>query len=383
MGALEAAIYSDLKQNLDVKASIMQNSILRAIAAMGQKPTIRVNAQMDEATYNTIQKTATNYIISGASPDNQLTQYYTTSASYVLHYGITATAARSGIRFSAHCGGGSGNYSIGYTINSTNVNDVVTMYSGAVQKTLEDYTIAIANGDVVRIWGKSNDGQYAYISEVYLLGGTTSGTIKSNAIAADANLIRYFEKLKMNLSKGTSTHATPQQIKIFGSADSYAAALNSNWVTIPEAEYAELLLERKIVKTATGNGQTIWDFTSLTNTDALINEIGCQYVLLVEQANDGSTYSILTENVDYYIDLTLRTAPRISLVSGTGVVSGTSKIRATMVVDVLKIDAATKNTGIKIQIQENRTNSSETSPSIQPLPVATTQYISADYVARY
>ena len=373
---------------VDTKISTMQHTLLQAIAAMGQKPTIRVNATMDEATYSTIMKSGNNYVLvystdyydppdlagvggSGVIAEIGTPQTIDASGNYIISIDRYCPVVVSGCYYKIDAGAW---VTVDYSTQTT-------------WATFTTAPVALTVGNVIHFGSVSQNttaGREHTRNRNILKQFTTDfGTIKSNAIASDANLIRYFEKLKLNLDKGTSTHATPLQLKIFGNADAYAAPLNTNWVTIPESEYAELLLERRIEKTATSNTQTTWDFTSLTNIDALINEIGCQYVLLVEQANDGSTYSILTENVDYYVDLTVRTAPRITLVSGTGIVDTVSKLRATMIVNILDIDEATKNTAIKVQIQENRTDSSETSPAIQPLPVATTQYVSVDYIARY
>ena len=208
---------------------------------------------------------------------------------------------------------------------------------------------------------------------MYYTTTTTTGTIKSAAIVKDANIgLRYWGDIVANLVAGAAGSTIKAKV-----CDSAGTALHTNFVTIAAAEYARIPLERPVTLTATSGSQTVWNFTSLSNADAFINELGVlAKVLLVEITLDGTNYTVLKEGTDFNEDISNILAPKITLVSGTGVVSVTSKLRATYIVNI-----PLSNTTIKLQIQLNRVASGDTSPSIQPLVGDATKYIGAGQVA--
>lgn len=215
----------------------------------------------------------------------------------------------------------------------------------------------------------AGNGANMRAENAYLL---TTGTIKSAAIAKNVDIgLRYWGDICANLVAGAAGSTIKAKI-----CDSAGTALHSNFVTIAASEYARIPLMRPVALTATSGSQTVWNFTSLSNADAFINELGVlAKAILVELALDGSTYSVLEETTDYTEDISNILAPKITLVSGTGVISGTSKLRATYIVNV-----ALSNTTIKLQIQLNRVASGDTSPSITPLVGDATKYVSAGQV---
>lgn len=219
------------------------------------------------------------------------------------------------------------------------------------------------------------EGQVFTTYSVYgnLVIGFTTGSINSNTITKDANIgLRYWSDIGANLITGAS--GSTVKMKILNSAGS---ALHTNYVTIASGEYLRIPLERPVTITATSGSQTVWNFTSLSNADALINELGVlAKAILVELALDGTNYTVLREVADYTEDISNILAPKITLVSSSGIVSGTSKLRATYIVNI-----PLSNTTIKLQIQLNRVAVGDTSPSIQPHIGDATKYVSAGQVA--
>ncbi len=200
-----------------------------------------------------------------------------------------------------------------------------------------------------------------------------SGTLISSAIAKDANIgLRYWGDIRANLVAGAAGSTIAMKI-----CNSAGTALHTNYVTIPSTEYARIPLERAVILTATSGSQTVWNFTSLTNADAFINELGVlAKALIVELAIDGTNYTVLNEGTDFAEDISNILAPKITLVSGAGVTNAVSKLRATYIVNI-----PLSNTTIKLQVQLNRIAVGDTSPSIQPLVGDATKYVSAGQVA--
>jgi len=215
-----------------------------------------------------------------------------------------------------------------------------------------------------------------------------SGNILTNAISSDAAVLSFFKHLKTLVSNGDSTHATPVQAEIYGNADSYATALNSTKFTIAPAD-PRIILKRDALDTITASSasQTVWNMTVAGGMPALPNHgtilatlIGVASVLVVEKSvlGDFSDTVVLTENTDYVVDYSTRTATKIILTSGTGIVNAQSKIRISWIADVLKV-GATNNTALKLKLYLNRTSSAETSPNIQPIPLGSAKYAELQY----
>jgi len=229
--------------------------------------------------------------------------------------------------------------------------------------------------DVISLLGYSIGNQSNRFDEISFtdLTNIISGTIKSASITKDANIgLRYWGDTMANLVAGAAGSTIAAKI-----CDSAGTPLHSNFVTIASSEYARIPLERPVVLTASSGGQTVWDFTSLSNADAFINELGVlAKALIVELALDGTNYTVLKEVTNFNEDIINILAPRITLVSGMGVVNGTSKLRATYIVNI-----SLSNTTIKLQVQLNRLAVGDTSPSIQPFVGDATKYVGAGQVA--
>ncbi len=230
----------------------------------------------------------------------------------------------------------------------------------------------------VSVFYSNNNATYTLSGDIDNVGfaaltGATSGNVKSAAIAKDANIgLRYWGDIVANLVAGAAGSTIAMKI-----LDSTGTPLHTNFVTIASSEYSRIPLERPVVLTATSGSQTVWNFTSLSNANAFINELGVlAKALLVELALDGTNYTVLKEVTDYTEDISNIKAPKITLVSGAGVISGSSKLRITYIVNI-----ALNNTTIKVQIQLNRTAGGDTSPSIQPFVGDATKYVSAGQVA--
>jgi len=370
MNIKDAAVLKSIK--------LGQTTLLQAIAATVQKLTLEQKAAMDETTYSDVYKSGNNYVIMG-NAGSDLTEVQTQSATYVIVKSFTLTEDCTLVQFD-HKGESDGNVLTGYTINSALAADVVELQQNYALSTYATFTktLVASNGDVVRIWqhGLTHvDVDITWIRNVYLKAFTsgTSGYITSAAIAKDTNIgLRYWGDTIANLVAGAAGSTIAAKI-----CDSAGTPLHSNFVTIASSEYARIPLERPVVLTASSGGQTVWDFTSLSNADAFINELGVlAKALIVELALDGTNYTVLKEVTDFSEDISDILAPRITLVSGMGVVSGTSKLRATYIVNI-----PLSNTTIKLQVQLNRLAAGDTSPSIQPLVGDATKYVSAGQVA--
>lgn len=221
--------------------------------------------------------------------------------------------------------------------------------------------------------------------------GQTSGNIFSNVIAADSAVLSFYKHLKLKTSNGGSTHATPVQAEIYGNADSYAAALHATKFTINPAD-PRIILKRDALDTITASSanQTVWNMTVAGGLPALngnnhgtilATEIGVASILAVEKSilGDWTDTVVLAENTDYIIDYSTRTATKITLTSGAGIVNGQSKIRLTWISDIMKIDGATNNTALKCKLYLNRTVSGEASPSIQPIDLGSGMHVEMLY----
>lgn len=208
--------------------------------------------------------------------------------------------------------------------------------------------------------------------------------IVSAAISSDAAVLSFFKHLKANVSNGTSSHATPVQAEIYGDADSYAAPLNATTKFTIDPTDPRIILKRDALDTITASSgsQTVWNMTVAGGMAALPNhgsilaqEIGVASVLVVEKSILGnfSDTVVLTEETDYIVDYSTRTATKITLTSGTGIVNAQSKLRLSWIADVMKV-GATHNTALKLKIHLNRTNVTETSPDIEPISLGTAKY---------
>jgi len=245
---------------------------------------------------------------------------------------------------------------------------------------------------------------YAYIAAVWNSGYDTAvetmyhqnikysppltGNLFSNAASADSAVLSFYKYLKSKVSNGGSTHATPIQAEIYGNADSYAAPLNATKITIDPAD-PRIILKRDALDTITASAgsQTVWNMTVAGGMAAkpnhgtiLATEIGVSSILAIEltKAGDYSDTVVLIENVDYVVDYSTRTATKITLASGTGILNAQSKIRLSWIADVLKV-SGTHNTALKVKLYLNRTATSETSPDIEPIGLGTLQYTELEY----
>ena len=214
--------------------------------------------------------------------------------------------------------------------------------------------------------------------------------IVSAAISSDTAVLSFFKHLKLLVSDGTSSHATPVQAEIYGSADSYAAALNATTKFTIDTTDPRIILKRDALDTITASStsQTVWNMTVAGGMPALpdhgtilATEIGVASVLIVEKSvlGDWTDTVVLTEETDYTIDYSTRTATKITLASGTGIVDAQTKLRFSWITDVMDIDAGTNNTALKMKIYLNRTDPGETSPSIQPIALGTSKYNELQY----
>lgn len=366
---------------LDVVPSALQHTLLSAIASTVQKMTLMQKAAMDGAIYVGIEKSGNNYLL-GTTLFNDATEYsvpplsgtyiQTGGASYTILTNSTIT-----IGITTNDLGNERHIYGGYTKNSTNVVDVVLIGSGIGTNTWQTGNISVIQNDVIRFWHHADGSEWGQ-GKTYnacvksVTSPSLTGIIKSNAIVKDANIgLRYWGDINANLVAGAAGSTIKAKI-----CNSAGTALHSNFVTIAAAEYARIPLERPVVLTATSGSQTVWNFTSLSNADAFINELGVlAKAIIVELALDGSTYTTLKEVTDFNEDISNILAPKITLVSGTGVVSGTSKLRATYIVNI-----PLSNTTIKLQVQLNRVVATDTSPSIQPFVGDATKYVGAGQV---
>ena len=267
-----------------------------------------------------------------------------------------------------------------YTVKNLNTGTTVTdNLVGAIR--IEYYSSSM--------WSSAGAGSCSAEIKVDVTGyASLTGNINSAAISSDAAVLAFFKHLKTLVSNGASTHATPVQAEIYGNADSYATPLNSTKFTIAPAD-PRIILKRDALDTITASSasQTVWNMTVAGGLPALPNHgsilatlIGVASVLVVEKSILGNWTDtvVLAENTDYVVDYSTRTATKIILTSGTGIVNAQSKIRISWIADVLKV-GATNNTALKIKLYLNRTATSEASPSIQPLPLGTAKYAELQY----
>jgi len=401
--------------NIDIKASTMQHTLLQAIAATVQKLTLEQKAAMDEATYTFIFKSGNNYVLLLPSDEHNDSSVDTTiwsppetvleDATEISIWGINAAGAKvllylQSLDFSVDntnyiesqlkAGAGGGGPSLQQLIVTGASEHIYTLPASGAYKTYKIYKSAgnlKIDADTVNVLSEADaNTSFSYKLSANGDGNTTvfqnyfrpyinplTGTIKSASIIKNANIgLRYWEELVANLVAGTAGSTIKMKI-----LDSTGAALHTNFVTIAPAEYARIPLLRPIVLTATSGSQTVWNLTSLSNADAFINELGVlANVILVELAKDGTNYTVLAKTTDFTEDITNPMAPKITLVSGTGVISGTSKLRVSYIVNI-----ALSNTTIKLQIQLNRVDGGDTSPSITPLPGDASNYVMGGQVA--
>jgi hypothetical protein len=222
----------------------------------------------------------------------------------------------------------------------------------------------------------------------YMYTYSPTGSVTSSAISTDTGIISLYKQLKIQSNNGTSTNSAPVQLELYGDSDAYSMPLNTTKFTIDPAD-PRIILKRYALDTitASSNTQTLWNMTVAGGMTAkpnhgtiLATEIGVASVLIVEKSILGTFDDaiVLTENTDYTVDYSTRTATKIIMASGTGIVSGQSKIRISWIADVIKV-GATHNTALKLKIYLNRTNDSETSPSIQPIALGSGKYIELQY----
>jgi len=366
MNIKDAAILKSIKTG--------QTTLLQAIAATVQKLTLEQKAAMDETTYFFLSKNGNNYDlnlvnyiypteVSVTDPGdvNQAVHTINTAGSKTISVDGRATLSQF--------------YTLRYNINGGAWVDIATNVSNTSYQTFSVSDVSVSVGDVIII----NLMTSASGSPKYAKNGTINkesslqGHIYSQTLVKDANIgLRYWGDIVANLAAGATGSTIKMKI-----CDSAGTPLHSNFVTINSSEYARIPLERSVALTATSGSQTVWNFTSLTNADAFINELGVlAKALIVELALDGTNYTVLKEVANFNEDISNILAPRITLVSGTGVVSGTSKLRATYIVNI-----PLSNTTIKLQVQLNRVAVGDTSPSIQPFVGDATKYVSAGQVA--
>lgn len=352
-------------------------------------PTLQVLGTMDEATYSNIVKSGNNYILDNLTLSDdyslaEVSKLYDPTCTICKT--ITATAIRTGIQLQMKSTMGTVGW--GYSINSETVNCATGGSTESATYVTQNIYAAIANADIIRIgyYTYNHTSSSAYLRNAYLYGTgePLSGNVLSAAISTDAAVLSFYKQLKILVANGTSTHATPVQAEIYGSADSYAAALNTTKFTIDPTD-PRIILKRDALDTitASSNTQTVWNMTVAGGMAALPNhgtilatQIGVAAVLVVEKSilGDFSDTVVLTENTDYVVDYSTRTATKITLSSGTGIVSTQSKLRFSWIADVMKIDGATNNTALKVKLYLNRTSTSETSPTIEPIAIGSGKY---------
>ncbi len=237
-----------------------------------------------------------------------------------------------------------------------------------------------------------NFGAVGYYQNITPLGtAATAGNLSSAAISSDSAVLSFFKHLKNNISNGSSTHATPVQAEIYGNADSYAAALHTTKFTITPAD-PRIILKRDAIDTITASSanQTVWNMTVAGGLPAvsganhgtiLATQIGVAAILVVEKSilGDFTDAVVLVEGTDYVVDYSTRTATKITLTSGAGIVNAQSKLRLTWIADVMKIDGATNNTALKCKLYLNRTAVGEATPSIQLIELGSGKYVELLY----
>ena len=411
-------------------------SLLSGIKAL--HPDIQILAAMDELTYSGIAKSGNNYVISGYTEVNPTPTG--TNASNVFTYamkfvaGATASILSVGLNISAAVGG----TKVRVGVYSDNAGMPVTLLGSSVQNTISNvngwldfslqspvavtsgttYWVAfdsdtlnsptnryksVASGDtryqatgMGTPWSDAgplttgNDMRYGDNTGI-------AGNILSMETASDAAILAYFKLLGVNVSNGTSSHATPVQAEIYANhtPDVYTTPLDSTKFTIAPTD-PTIQLIRQVVDashdyatyiTASSGSQTAWNMTVAGGMPALpahdtilATQVGVASILLVEKSILGTFADtvILTEGVDYMVDYSARTATRVNLTSGTGIVNAQSKLRISWVADIVKMES-TNNTALKLKVYLNRTNTGETSPSIQPLSIGTAKYLEMQY----
>jgi|GEM_PF-6886240 hypothetical protein len=224
-------------------------------------------------------------------------------------------------------------------------------------------------------------------SDYVLTGANTTGNLLTNTIAPEVVTYSYFDSIQFKVSNGASTAAAPVQAEIYGDADGYTAALNATTkFTIDPANPIINFKRTDTTKAAAGSSQTVWTMTSAGDLPALsgaahgtilAQEVGVGSVLAVEKSVNGSftDTAVLVEGTDYTINSANRKATVITLTSGTGIVSGQSKLRITWIADVAKLESSPNNAILKIKFYLNRTNSGETTPAVQQLTIGTAKYV--------
>ena len=366
-----------------------KNNLIQMIQQV--HPVLQVLAAMNELTYFGITKSGNNYILELFLCT--LYPYSTTSETTVavpnLIYTVTATGTVTigldALRTPADYGG-----SVSYRKNGGSWIAIFNYGAGvdAAWYTRTVTSVAVTAGDTIE-WGiTSVAGATIYTKNYTVNQAQLTGNILLDAVASVSAVLSFFKHLKTLVSNGGSTHATPVQAEIYGNADSYATPLNSTKFTIAPAD-PRIILKRDALDTITASSasQTVWNMTVAGGMPALPNhgsilatQIGVAFVLVVEKSilGDFSDTVVLAENTDYVVDSSTRTAIKITLTSGTGIVNAQSKIRISWIADVLKV-GATNNTALKIKLYLNRTATSEASPSIQPLPLGTAKYAELQY----
>ncbi|MCK4473934.1 DUF2341 domain-containing protein [Candidatus Parcubacteria bacterium] len=349
------------------------------------EPTLQVLEAIDDASLSSILKSGNNYIIASVQffIDTAEDSYASWTPKLVV---ASKTLGQDRAAVEAHCDlkGEPGIASYGYyRINGGAWIEIGRTYNSTYthkQKDIGDLVLGdlvefgLAAGGVT-IYGKN----WELKEDIYLTGNATS-----NAIASNPAVLSFFKHLKLKISNGGSTHATPVQMEIYGNADSYVSPLHSTKFTIDPNDPIIRLKRNNDTITASSDSQTTWTMTSASGMASgyatiLAEEIGVQEVQIVELANDGVNYEHLTPGDDYSVDYTTRTATTIILTSGAGITSGTSKLRIIWVADVYDVDAGTHNTALKLKLYLNRTSTDEASPQIQLLTGESDKYVEMSY----
>jgi hypothetical protein len=188
----------------------------------------------------------------------------------------------------------------------------------------------------------------------YILGASTiTGSILSTAISPNTAILSFYKQFRVSVSNGTSSSTYPIQAEIYSNVGNYLVPLNGTTkFTIPPANPIIALKRDALdIITASSNTQTTWIMNVAGGMAALpdhgsilAQEVGVASILAIELSLDGTfnvnTTTVLSEGLgkDYTVDYSIRTATKIILASGIGIVNGTSKIRLTWIADIINVN---------------------------------------------
>jgi hypothetical protein len=362
------------------------------VSALSNGIPIQMLTAMDESTYYGVTKYITDYVISPSIVQiySNATPTYSIGTGFQVVRSTTVLANLTNIVIACQTKTESSTGYIAWNING-GTNTVFSTSGSTVYINISTTVSAMNEGDTLNILARISSGPSAqvYVQNLVITADPllVGANLYSVVYVADPSIL-YYNKIKLLSNNNASTHAAPVQVKLYGNKDSYATALNTTKFTIEPSNPSIYLTRMGLDSiTASSSSQTIWYMTVAGGMSALPNhgtilatEIGVCSVLKIEKSVLGNFSDIITliRDTDYVIDYSTRTATKIILSSGTGIVSGQSKLRLSWISDIASI-GATHNTILKVRVFLNRTTSGEASPFISPIPFGSGKYVEIEY----